>query len=150
MAIERGILRSLMYKALDAAYTFNAFYRSAQTKGISYRRADMLRDWGAIRSELQHREALRGLSEGDIPEHTVIGETAFKYIQPYVYKARVTYTIGEGAQPLEQFVTVTFPKPQTIGDVSGEIISKWPVWKTGSQKEIQTIEVLAALYVTPE
>ena len=147
MSTERGILRSLMYKALDAAYSFNAFYRSAQEKGISYRRSDMLADWKSIQSELTNRAALRSLSAGDIPEHTAVGASPFKYTQPFIYKARVEYQISAEAPIIEQFVTVLSSKALTIGGAVGQVLEKWPGFDYGKAEFIKTVEIVAAMYM---
>lgn len=146
MAGERGILRSLMYKALDAAYSFNSFYRSAREKGISYRRSDMLSDWSSIRSELSNRASLRSLSEGDIPEHTTVGASPFKYTQPFVYKARVEYQVSAGALIQQQFVTILSSKALTIGGAVGQVLEKWPTYEYGKTERIHTVEIVAAMY----
>lgn len=147
MSTERGILRSLMYKALDAAYSFNAFYRSAQEKGISYRRSDMLADWRSIQSELTNRAALRSLSAGDIPEHTAVGTTPFKYTEPFIYKARVEYQVSAEAPLTEQFVTVLSSKALTIGGAVGQVMEKWPGFAYGKAERIHTVEIVAAMYM---
>lgn len=147
MSTERGILRSLMYKALDAAYSFNAFYRSAQEKGISYRRSDMLADWKSIQSELTNRAALRSLSAGDIPEHTRVGATPFRYTEPFIYKARVEYQVSAEAPITEQFVTVLSAKALTIGGAVGQVLEKWPGFAYGKAERIQTVEIVAAMYM---
>ena len=147
MATERGILRSLMYKALDAAYSFNAFYRSASEKGISYRRSDMLADWRSIQSELANRAALRSLSAGDIPEHTAVGASPFKYTEPFIYKARVEYQISAEAPLMEQFVTVLSSKALTIGGAVGQVLEKWPGFAYGKAERIRTVEIVAAMYM---
>ena len=147
MATERGILRSLMYKALDAAYSFNAFYRSASEKGISYRRSDMLADWRSIQSELANRAALRSLSAGDIPEHTAVGASPFKYTEPFIYKARVEYQVSAEAPLMEQFVTVLSSKALTIGGAVGQVLEKWPGFAYGKAERIRTVEIVAAMYM---
>lgn len=147
MSTERGILRSLMYKALDAAYSFNAFYRSAQAKGITYRRSDMLADWKSIQSELTNRAALRSLSAGDIPEHTRVGTTPFRYTEPFIYKARVSYQVSAEAPLTEQFVTVLSSKALTIGGAVGQVLEKWPGFAYGKAERIQNVEIVAAMYM---
>lgn len=147
MSTERGILRSLMYRALDAAYSFNAFYRSAQEKGISYRRSDMLADWKSIQSELSNRAALRSLSAGDIPEHTRVGVSPFKYTEPFIYKARVEYQVSAEAQLTEQFVTVLSSKALTMGGAVGQVLEKWPGFSYGRAERIHTVEIVAAMYM---
>lgn len=147
MSTERGILRSLMYKALDAAYSFNAFYRSASEKGISYRRSDMLADWRSIQSELSNRAALRSLSAGDIPEHTRVGASPFKYTEPFIYKARVEYKVSAEAPLTEQFVTVLSSKALTMGGAVGQVMEKWPGFAYGKAERIHTVEIVAAMYM---
>lgn len=147
MSTERGILRTLMYKALDAAYSFNAFYRSAQEKGITYRRSDMLADWRSIQSELSNRAALRSLSAGDIPEHTRVGATPFPYTKPFIYKARVEYQVSAEAPITEQFVTVVSSKALTIGGAVGQVMEKWPDFAYGKAERIHTVEIVAAMYM---
>lgn len=147
MSTERGILRSLMYKALDTAYSFNAFYRSAVEKGLSYRRSEMLADWRSIASELTNRAALRSLREGDIPEHTVVGVSPFRYTEPFIYKARVEYQVSVGAPVLEQFVTVLSSKALTMGGAVGQVMEKWPGFAYGKAERIRTVEIVAAMYM---
>ena len=147
MAKERGILRSLMYTALDAAHTFNAFYRSAREKGISYRRSDMLADWRSIQSELANRAALRSLRAGDIPEHTRVGASPFRYTEPFIYKARVEYQVSAEAPVTQQFVTVLSPKALTIGGAVGQVLEKWPGFAYGKAERIRTVEIVAAMYM---
>lgn len=147
MATTRGILRSLMYQALEVGYSFNAFYRSAMEKGISYRRSDMLSDWANIRNEITNLVNLRKLTAGDIPEHTSIGKTEFAYTQPFVYKARVEFQVSATAPLQTQFVTVLSDKAMRMGEVTGQVLSKWGGWGYGKSERITTVEVVAAMYV---
>jgi len=148
MIKEIGVLRTFIYKALDAGYTFNAFYRSAQEKEIfRIRRSDLLEVWREVKSELANRAALRSLSAGDIPEHTRVSASPFKYTEPFIYKARVEYQVSAEAPVTQQFVTVLSPKALTIGGAVGQVLEKWPGFAYGKAERIRTVEIVAAMYM---
>jgi len=147
MAGETGWLRSLMFKAMDIGASFNSFYRSATSHDIHIRRASLLEVWQDVKSEYVQRQALRGLSAGDIPEHVEITKSKYQYTEPYVYKARVEAQLSAGAPVTERWVTVLSPEALSLGGITGQVLAKWPTWEYGRRERILKVEVTAAIYV---
>jgi len=146
MAAERGILRPLMYKAIEQGTSFNAFYRSAKEHGISYRRADMLADYADARNESRQREQFKSLTSGDYPETIEIGTMKFTRPGAFYYKLRAEVIEMPGAKPTERFVTVVSDDPLTVRGIQEQIAEKWPSFEYGKRERLKTTTLVAALY----
>lgn len=146
MPTERGILSGLMFHAIEQGSSFNAFYRSAFDKGITYRRASMLSDWRHAKELVSRRDELGSLGKGAYPELTEVSESRFRWTQPFIYQARVEATIQRGVPPTERFVTVLSSDPLTLGEVEEQITMKWPTYEYGKAEHLVSIEPVAAIH----
>ena len=146
MAAERGILRPLMYKAIEQGTSFNAFYRSAREHGISYRRADMLADYADVRNEVQQRESFKALTSGDYPETVEIGTMKFTRPGAFYYKLRAEVIEMPGAKPTTRFVTVVSEAPLTVRGIMEQIAEKWPSFEYGKRERLKQTTLVAALH----
>jgi len=146
MAVERGTLRPLMYKAIEQGTSFNAFYRSAKEHGISYRRSDMLADYAEARNEVRQREQFKSLTSGDFPETIEIGTLKFTRPGAFYYKLRAEVQEMPGAKPSERFVTVVSENPLTVRGIQEQIAEKWPSFEYGRRERLKTTTLVAALH----
>jgi hypothetical protein len=146
MAVERGILVSLMFTAVESKTTFNSFYSSARSHGLSYRRADMLADWHNIQDMVESRNAIQGLSSGEYPDLVEVSKSRWKWTEPFVYQARVVSQITKAALPETRMVTVLSGEPLTKGEIEAQISGKWPSWEYGKAERIVKIEPVAAIH----
>jgi len=146
MAVERGILRPLMYNAIKQGASFNSFYRSAKEHGLSYRRADMLADYADARNELRQKEQFKSLTSGDYPETIEIGAMKFTRPGAFYYRLRAEVIEMPGAKPTERTVTVVSEEPLTLHGIQEQIAEKWPSFEYGRREQLKTTTLVAALH----
>lgn len=146
MPADRGILRPLMYRAIQQGASFNAFYNSARNKGISYRRSDMLADWSDVRSEVGQSRSLRGLSRGDIPEAIDVGAVKFTRPGNYYYRVRVDYKEPSIQGKKFQFITAVFEEPATVGEILQDVSRKFLAGEYEPAHTVKGFQLVSALH----
>lgn len=146
MPADRGILRPVMYQAIKQGHSFNAFYRSAQDKGITYRRADMLADWAAVRAEVESASRKQALNTGDIPEAIEVGRLQFTIPGFYYYRLRVDYIQPDIEGQKATFITVKSEDPMTYGDILRQVSEKFKGEKYESLSNVKGYEFLSAIH----
>ena len=146
MPTERGILRPVMYQAIKQGHSFNAFYRSAQGKGLSYRRANMLADWADVRAEYESASRRQSLNTGDIPEAVEVGRLQFTIPGFYYYRLRVDYLQPDIEGQKASFITVKSEEELTYGDILHQVTEKFKGEKYESLSNIKGYEFLSAVH----
>ena len=146
MPADRGILRPIMYQAIRQGHSFNAFYRSARDKGITYRRSDMLADWADVRAELQSESHRQSLSAGDIPEAVEVGKLQFTIPGFYYYRTRVDYIHPDVEGQKAVFITVKSEEPLTYGDILRQLSEKFQGEKYESLANVRGYELMSAVH----
>lgn len=130
-----------MKQALARGLSFNAFYRSAQEKGISYRRTAMQADW-RTEGDLEKKSGLLKYVRKDyMPSAELVQAEAWKMSREYMYKVKVESRLRPGEKPTEQFVNVVSDKPLTVGGVEQRAAELWQVWYPTKVDEITSMVV---------
>ena len=146
MPADRGILRPVMYQAIKQGHSFNAFYRSAHDKGITYRRADMLADWADVRAEVESASRKQALNTGDIPEAIEVGRLQFTIPGFYYYRLRIDYIQPDLEGQKATFVTIKSEDPMTFGDILRQVSEKFKGEKYESLSNVKGYEFLSAIH----
>lgn len=120
MPTERGILKPVMYQAIKQGYSFNAFYRSSQSRGVTYRRADMLHDWADVRAEIESANVIQSPGFFDFPKVIEVGNVQFTIPGLFYYKLRVDFLEPDIENNFYQYVTIRSEKPLTFGEILGQ------------------------------
>jgi len=130
-----------MKQALTRGLSFNAFYRSAQEKGISYRRIDMMSEWRS-QGELKKKEGLLKYVRKDyMPSAELVKAESWKMSKEYMYKVKVETRLRPGIKPVEQFVNVISDNPLTVRGVEQRAVELWRVWYPTKVDEITKMVV---------
>ncbi len=146
MPADRGILRPVMYQAIKQGASFNAFYRSAQSKGISYRRSAMLADWAEVRAELQSASHKQSLGMGDVPEAVEVGRLQFTVPGFYYYRLKVNYIQPDIEGQKATFITVKSEEELTLGDILRQVSQKFQGEKYESLSNVKGYEFISAVH----
>lgn len=146
MPTERGILRPVMYQAIKQGTSFNAFYRSAQSKGVSYRRSDMLADYAQVRAEYESSSKKQSLNMGDVPEAIEVGKLQFTIPGFYYYRLRVDYLQPADEGQKAVFITVKSEEELTYGDILRQVSDKFKAERYESLSNVKGYEFLSAVH----
>jgi len=146
MAIDRAILRPAMYKAIREGTSFNAFYRSARSHGLSMRRADMLSDWGEIRGELAANKINRSLGRGDIP--IAAEASGVRYTKPgfFYYRVKINYTEKDVEGRNFQYITAVFDTPHTVQQILEQVSEKFLAGEYESLSKVKDFSFVSAVH----
>ncbi len=146
MSADRGILRPLMYRAIKQGASFNSFYNSARSKGISYRRSQMLADWADVRVELQSTSQHQKPALGEVPKALEVGRLQFTVPGFYYYRLRVDYINPDIEGKKQTFITVKSETELTFGDIMNQVSSKFQAEKYESLSNVKGYEFLSAVH----
>ena len=146
MARERGILRPNMYQALKQGFSFNAFYSSARSKGIAYRRSDMLSDWADVRAELQSESRRQTPNMSEIPEAVEVGRLQFTIPGFFYYRLRVDYLNPDIEGRKSAFVTVRSEDPMTFGDILRQVSEKFKAERYEPLSNVKGYQFVSAVH----
>lgn len=146
MSTERGVLKPVMNQAIRQGTSFNSFYRSALSRGITYRRSDMLADWANVRAEHESASRPQSLSMGGIPEAIEVGRLQFTIPGFYYYRLRVDYLNPDIEGQKAVFITVKSEEAMTYSDILSQISDKFKADRYDSLSNVKGYEFLSAVH----
>jgi hypothetical protein len=146
MAMFRTDFSGLMFTAFKSGFSFNSFYRSARTRGRAARRSDMLADWHTVGQMVENEAQNRQNVDKELP--IVADVIAEEYTRPEAYYYRLALEVREAAtgQREERFVTLVAEEALTMGEIRGQLLSKWGVWEYQQQEELEVFELVSAVH----
>lgn len=145
MAADRGVLRPMMYRAIQQGVSFNSFYRSAREHGMAMRRADMLTDWADVRKELSNLNRPRSYTPAQVPEAVELSNINFRYPGSYYYRVRIEYKKPTPEGLKYQVITTVFSEPQTVESILRETSRRFVGGEYESLSDIKGFKFLQAL-----
>ncbi len=144
MGIIRAETIARMRGAFREGLSASRFIADMKAAGLSYRRTDMLSDWGTI-NELEKKEGLvRFVRKDRYPTKKVIASVAWEMSQEYMYKIKVQSIIRAGEPITERFVNIMSDVPMTVGIIETELGERWSEYEKYGKEKIVGMQVWSA------
>ena len=107
------------------------FIADMRTRGLSYRRTDMLSDWRSVNELERKADAFKYVRKDRMPTARVIAQVDWSLSREYMYKVKIKSRISPGEPITERFVNLMQDRPLTPGEIEG---LTWEMIQTQSPK----------------
>lgn len=145
MGIVRAETIARMRGAFREGLSASRFITDMKAVGLSYRRSDMLSDWGSV-NELERKKGLiRFVRKDRFPTEKTIAAVTWETSKEYMYKVKVESVIRPGEPITERFVNIMTDVPMTPGMLEAEVEERWGEWEKYTPELITKIQPWSAV-----
>lgn len=145
MSIIRAETIARMRGAFRKGLSASRFISDMRAIGLSYRRTDMLADWGSV-NELEKKEGLlRYVRKDRYPAEKSMAAVSWTISKEYMYKVKVESVIRIGEPITERFVNIVTDVPMTPEMLEAEIEERWGEWEKYEGEQITKLQVWSAV-----
>jgi len=100
-------------QAFKTGITATSFIADMKTRGLSYRRTDMLSDWRSVNELERKAEAFKYVRRDYFPTARVMAQVEWEMSHEFMYKLKVQSRLEPGQPLTERFVNITSDTPMT-------------------------------------
>ena len=148
MGVKRAAVIGLMRGAYRRGQSAGSFLRDMRSKGLTYRRTDMLADWRSVNELERTQGAMRSVRRDRFPTAKAIAQVDWDMSDEFMYKVKVQSRKFPGEPMTERFVNIMSDKPMTPGMVEQAVTEKWAEWEDYTAEALEKITVWSAVHKT--
>jgi len=150
MPLARAKVIALMRGAFRKGVSASKFMSDMKSKGLSYRRTEMLGDWRSV-NEIEKKEGLfRFVRKDYYPAKTAIAEVEWRLSQEFMYKVKVESRLRPDEPITDRFVNIMSDKSLTPRQVIAQVEQRWVEWEKYAPEEIEALQVWTAVHKVME
>lgn len=146
MGVKRAAVIGLMRGAFKRGQSAGSFLRDMRTKGLSYRRTDMLGDWRSVNELERKAGAMRSVRRDYFPATKAIAQVEWDMSDEWMFKVKVQSRLSPGEPIQERFVNILSDHPMTPAMVEQSVTEKWAEWEDYTAEAIEKIVVWTAVH----
>jgi len=107
-------------QAFKTGLSATSFIADMKTRGLSYRRTDMLSDWRSVNEIERKAEAFKYVRRDYFPTAKVMAQVEWEMSHEFMYKLKVQSRLEPGQPLTERFINITSDTPMTRAGVEGQ------------------------------
>jgi len=100
-------------QAFKTGLSATSFIADMKTRGLSYRRTDMLSDWRSVNEIERKAEAFKYVRRDYFPTAKVMAQVEWEMSHEFMYKLKVQSRLEPGQPISERFINITSDTPMT-------------------------------------
>lgn len=150
MSIKRAQVLRLMSGAFKRGQSASSFIGDMRSRGLSYRRTNMLSDWRAVNEQEVKEGLMRFVRKDRYPAVTSVAQKPWKLSQEYMFKVKITTQTKPGEPLGERFVNIMSDVPMTPLMVEQAAIEKWSEWENYTGEAIVSLVTWTSVHRTVE
>lgn len=145
MGIVRAETIARMAGAFRKGLSAGRFIADMKTKGLSYRRSDMLSDWRSVNELVRKEGAAQFVRKDYFPTEKTMATVEWRMSKEYMYKVKVQAVIKPGEPITERFVNIMSDVPMTPKMIEAEVEERWREQEQYAPEELTGLQVWSAV-----
>jgi len=121
--LSRGEKRSAVILRAKLAFkkgqSASQFISDMKTRGLSYRRTDMLSDFRSVNQLEAKADLYKYVRKDYTPTAAVIAQVDWELSAEFMYKVKITSRTAPGEPLTERFVNIMQDRPMSPGEIEG-------------------------------